>query len=68
MPGPLDGVEFRAVGRERHEGDVGWHDEVAAGVPSCPVDDDGGMGAEHSHKESEISGSGIITASISTMS
>ena len=44
LPEPFDRIEFRAVGRQGDEGDVGRHDEIVADMPSGAIDQHRGMG------------------------
>lgn len=43
-PNPLDGVELRAVWRERDQGDVAWEVGLAELVPTGTVEHDDGVG------------------------
>jgi len=45
LPEVFDRVQFGALGRQRHEGDVGGHGEAMRQVPSRLVEDDNGMAA-----------------------
>jgi len=45
LPDVLDRIEFRGIGRQRHEGDVARHQQAPAGlVPAGAVEDENGMG------------------------
>jgi hypothetical protein len=44
LPELLDGIKFRAVGRQAHERDVVWGGEVGGDVLAGAVDQDGGIG------------------------
>jgi len=43
LPDVLDGVQFRALGRQGHQRDVGRHVEMVGHVPAGLVEDDDGM-------------------------
>src|ERR1700747_252992 len=45
LPDVLDGVELGASRRQRHQGNVGRHDQLGRAVPSGLIEDDHGMGA-----------------------
>lgn len=45
MPDVLDGVQFGTSGRQRHEGDVGGHDQFCRAMPSGLIEDQDGMRA-----------------------
>ena len=43
MPDPLDRIEFRAVGRQRLQGDIARDDEPMAAVPAGTIEDHQGV-------------------------
>jgi len=43
LPDVLLGVEFRALRRERHQGDVAGHDEIACDMPAGLIEQQRGM-------------------------
>ena len=42
LPDVFDRVEFRASWRQRHQGDVGWHDQFGRSVPSGLIEQEDG--------------------------
>jgi len=47
LPNILYRIEFWALGRQRHEGDVARHGELRRQVPSGLIEQEDGMGAGH---------------------
>jgi hypothetical protein len=45
LPDVFDRVQFRALGRQGHESDVGWNDEVMREMPSGLVEEENRMPA-----------------------
>ena len=45
LPDVLDGIELQRIGRQASEGDVAGQPEGRAGVPSCAIEDEDGVGA-----------------------
>lgn len=43
LPDVLDRVELRAPGRQRHQGDVGRHDQLGRSMPSGLIEQQNGM-------------------------
>lgn len=39
FPGPLNGIEFGRVRRQRHQCDAGWDDQVVGAVPACRIEE-----------------------------
>ncbi len=38
LPDILDRVQFGASGRQRHEGDISWHDQFGRAMPPCLIE------------------------------
>jgi len=45
LPDVLDGVEFRRSGRQRQQGDVGWHGQPGRAVPAGLIEHQDGVAA-----------------------
>jgi|SRR5215510_2178910 hypothetical protein len=43
LPDVFDRVELRTFWRQRHDGDVGWHDKAGRQVPASLIDQEDGM-------------------------
>ena len=44
VPHPLDGIELRAIWRQRQQGDIAGHHKSLASVPAGPIEDHPSMG------------------------